>query len=289
MQVTKGIILAGGAGSRLYPLTVATNKHLLPLYSKPVIYYSLSTLMLAGIRDVLIISSKDSLPHIERLLGTGEKFGIKCSYCVQKEPNGLPEAFILAEEFLNNRPSMLILGDNFFYGNTLGNLLQSGINTANGAHLFLHPVQNPSAYGVATLDDKQSIQTVIEKPKNYASDLAITGLYLFDQTAPCYAKTLKPSDRGEIEITDLIRIYLRENRVSYSTLGRGYTWYDTGTPASILQVSNFVKIIETRQGLLISSPEEIALRLGYISKEQFHYLIEKMPDCLYKNCLKHFS
>jgi glucose-1-phosphate thymidylyltransferase len=286
MQVTKGIILAGGTGSRLYPLTVATNKHLLPLYSKPVIYYSLSTLMLAGIRDVLIISSKDSLPHIERLLGTGEKFGIKCSYCVQKEPNGLPEAFILAEEFLNNRPSMLILGDNFFYGNTLGNLLQSGINTANGAHLFLHPVQNPSAYGVATLDDKQSIQTVIEKPKNYASDLAITGLYLFDQTAPCYAKTLKPSDRGEIEITDLIKIYLRENRVSYSTLGRGYTWYDTGTPASMLQVSNFVETIETRQGLLVSSPEEIALRLGYISKKQFHYLIEKMPDCLYKNFLK---
>ena len=203
-----------------------------------------------------------------------------------KKPNGLPEAFILAEEFLNNHPSMLILGDNFFYGNKLSALLRSGINTANRAHLFLHSVENPSAYGVATLDDGQRIQTVVEKPKNYASNLAITGLYLFDQAAPCYAKTLKPSDRGETEITDLIKIYLRESCVSYSILERGCAWYDTGTSASLLQVSNFINTVETHQGVLVSSPEEIALRLGYISKEQFHCLIEKMPNCLYKARLK---
>lgn len=286
MQVTKGIILAGGTGSRLYPLTIAANKQLLPLYDKPVIYYPLSTLMLAGIRDILIISSERDLPHIEALLGTGEQFGIKCSYKVQKEPKGLPEAFILAEEFLENSPSMLILGDNFFYGNQLLNLLQDGLQEAQGAHLFLHPVDNPSAYGVLTLDANQNIQTIVEKPKDYVSNLAITGLYVFDANAPSYAKTLKPSSRGEIEITDLIKIYLQQKQLSYTLLGRGYVWYDTGTPSSLLQVSSFIEMLESRQGLLISSPEEIALRLGYISEEKLLQSIKKMPNCLYKNYLK---
>ena len=286
MQVKKGIILAGGTGSRLYPLTIAANKQLLPLYDKPVIYYPLSTLMLAGIRDILIISSERDLPHIEALLGTGEQFGIKCSYKVQDSPKGLPEAFIIAEEFLKGEASMLILGDNFFYGNSLQNLLQKAIGQTTGVHLFLHPVDNPSAYGVLVFDSNGDIKDIVEKPKDFISNLAITGLYLFDGNAPKYAKQLKPSQRGELEITDLIKLYLKQNKVSFSQLGRGYAWYDTGTPNTLLQVSSFVETIETRQGLLISSPEEIAFRLGYISKKELNCHIEKMPKCLYKNYLK---
>ena len=210
MQVTKGIILAGGTGSRMYPLTIAANKQLLPLYDKPVIYYPLSTLMLAGIRDILIISSERDLPHIEALLGTGEQFGIKCSYQIQTSPRGLPEAFILAEEFLASEASMMILGDNFFYGNQLLSLLQGAKSTFNGAHLFLHPVEKPSAYGVLKLDSTGRIQRIVEKPKDFISNLAITGLYLFDGNAAHYAKQLKPSPRGELEITDLINIYLKD-------------------------------------------------------------------------------
>ena len=289
MQVKKGIILAGGTGSRLYPLTIAANKQLLPLYDKPVIYYPLSTLMLAGIRDILIISSERDLPHIEALLGTGEQFGIKCSYKVQSAPRGLPEAFILAEEFLAGEASMMILGDNFFYGNLLQDLLQKAIKQTCGAHLFLHPVENPSAYGVLAFDSDGGIKNIVEKSKEFISNLAITGLYLFDSNAPKYAKQLKPSTRGELEITDLIRLYLEQNKVSFSQLGRGYAWYDTGTPNTLLQVSSFIEMIETRQGLLISSPEEIAFRLGYISKKELNCHIEKMPHCLYKNYLKNFS
>ena len=286
MQVKKGIILAGGTGSRLYPLTIAANKQLLPLYDKPVIYYPLSTLMLAGIRDILIISSERDLPHIEALLGTGEQFGIKCSYKVQDSPRGLPEAFIIAEEFLAGEPSMLILGDNFFYGNLLQDLLQKATSQTSGAHLFLHPVDNPSAYGVLAFTSDGTIKNIVEKPKEFISNLAITGLYLFDGNAPKYAKHLKPSQRGELEITDLIRFYLEQNQLSFSQLGRGYAWYDTGTPNTLLQVSSFIETIESRQGLLVSSPEEIALRLRYISEKKLLQSIEKMPESLYKNYLK---
>lgn len=282
MQVTKGIILAGGTGSRMYPLTIAANKQLLPLYDKPVIYYPLSTLMLAGIRDILIISSERDLPHIEALLGTGEQFGIKCSYQVQTSPRGLPEAFILAEEFLAGDASMMILGDNFFYGNQLLSLLRDAKSISNGAHLFLHPVDNPSAYGVLKLDSTEHIQCIVEKPKDFISNLAITGLYLFDGNVAHYAKQLKPSARGELEITDLINIYLKQSRVSFSRLGRGYVWYDTGTPTSLLQVGSFVETIESRQGLLVASPEEIALRLGYINLQNLQDWVNKMPNCLYK-------
>lgn len=282
MQVTKGIILAGGTGSRMYPLTIAANKQLLPLYDKPVIYYPLSTLMLAGIRDILIISSERDLPHIEALLGTGEQFGIKCSYQIQTSPRGLPEAFILAEEFLASDASMMILGDNFFYGNQLLSLLQDAKSTSVGAHLFLHPVDNPSAYGVLKIDASGRIQRIVEKPKDFVSNLAITGLYLFDGNVAHYAKQLEPSSRGELEITDLINIYLKENRVSFSRLGRGYVWYDTGTPTSLLQVGSFVETIESRQGLLVASPEEIALRLGYINLQNLQDWVNKMPNCLYK-------
>jgi len=286
MQVKKGIILAGGTGSRLYPLTIAANKQLLPLYDKPVIYYPLSTLMFAGIRDILIISSERDLPHIEALLRTGEQFGIKCSYQIQTSPRGLPEAFVIAEEFLAGEPSMLILGDNFFYGNLLQDLLQKAIKQTTGAHLFLHPVDNPSAYGVLAFDSDGTIKNIVEKPKDFISNLAITGLYLFDGNAPKYARQLKPSQRGELEITDLIRFYLEQNQLSFSQLGRGYAWYDTGTPNTLLQVSSFIETIETRQGLLISSPEEIAFHLGYISKDELNHHIGKMPECLYKRYLQ---
>lgn len=286
MQVKKGIILAGGTGSRLYPLTIAANKQLLPLYDKPVIYYPLSTLMLAGIRDILIISSERDLPHIEALLGTGEQFGINCSYAVQDSPKGLPEAFIIAENFLQGKASMLILGDNFFYGNSLQDLLRKAILQATGAHLFLHPVDNPGAYGVLSFDSNGNVKNIVEKPKEFISNLAITGLYLFDKNAPHYAKQLKPSARGELEITDLIKIYLEQNNISVSQLGRGYAWYDTGTPNTLLQVSSFIETIESRQGLLVSSPEEIAFHLGYISKGELSHYIGEMPECLYKSYLQ---
>ena len=288
MEVEKGIILAGGTGSRMYPLTIAANKQLLPLYDKPVIYYPLSTLMLAGIRDVLIISSEKDLPNIKALLKDGSQFGINCSYAVQNSPKGLPEAFIIAEDFLQGEASMLILGDNFFYGNSLQDLLRKAILQATGAHLFLHPVDNPSAYGVLSFDSNGNIKDIVEKPKEFVSNLAATGLYLLDKNAPYYAKQLKPSVRGELEITDLIKIYLEQNNISVSQLGRGYVWYDTGTPRTLLQVSSFIETIESRQGLLISSPEEIALNLGYISKDDLKYHIGKMPECLYKNYLRNF-
>lgn len=288
MKVKKGIILAGGTGSRLYPLTIAANKQLLPLYDKPVIYYPLSTLMLAGIRDVLIISSKKDLPNIQALFKDGKQFGINCSYAIQDAPKGLPDAFIIAENFLQGEASMLILGDNFFYGNSLHELLKKATSQTTGAHLFLHPVNNPSAYGVLAFDSQGNIKNIVEKPKEFVSNLAITGLYLFDGNASCYAKQLKPSARGELEITDLIRLYLKQNNVSFSQLGRGYVWHDTGTPTTLLQVSSFVAMLESRQGLLVSSPEEIALNLGYISENELKNHIEKMPECLYKNYLRDF-
>ncbi len=286
MFVKKGIILAGGTGSRLYPLNIAANKQLLPLYDKPVIYYPLSTLMLAGIRDILIISSEADLPRMHNLLGTGEQFGIHCSYQIQKSPRGLPEAFILAEEFLAGEAAMLILGDNFFYGNQLLSLLHASAENLDGAHLFLHPVDNPVAYGVLKLDKQNNIECIVEKPKNFVSNLAITGLYMFDKYAPQYAKQLKPSARGELEITDLINVYLQQNRVSYSKLGRGYVWHDVGTPSALLQVGFFVETIESRQGLLISSPEEIAYRLGYITLDQLTSSLNQIPSCLYKTYLQ---
>jgi len=286
MRVKKGIILAGGTGSRLYPLTLASNKQLMPLYNKPVIYYPLSTLMLAGIRDILIISSGKDLPNIKDLLGTGEQFGIKCSYAEQISPKGLPEAFLIAEEFLQNEASMLILGDNFFYGSQLCQVLNTATQKTHGTHLFLHPVENPSAYGVLQFNNHGKIEDIVEKPKEFISNLAITGLYVFDGDASKYAKELRPSLRGELEITDLIRLYLSRKKVSTSTLGRGYTWYDTGTANSLLKVSCFIKTIESRQGLLVCSPEEIALRLKYTSQTEFKKHIAKMPECMYKKHLE---
>lgn len=286
MDVNKGIILAGGSGSRLYPLSWATNKQLLPIYNKPVIYYPLTTLMLAGIKEICIISSKRDIVAIERLLGTGEQFGIQCVYKIQEHPRGLPEAFLIAEDFLKSEASMLILGDNFFYGNQLLKLLQLAKEQTTGAHLFLHPVDDPSAYGVISLNKDGSIQSVVEKPREYISNLAITGLYIFDHLAPQYTRKLTPSTRGELEITDLIKLYLNNNRLSYSTLGRGYVWHDTGTPQSLLQVSFYVEMIENRQGLLIASPEEVAFRLGYIDYNQFTRLVNNMVSCAYKQVLQ---
>ncbi|MDR2769713.1 MAG: NTP transferase domain-containing protein [Puniceicoccales bacterium] len=285
-KVSKGIILAGGNGSRLYPLTLATNKQLFPLYNKPVLYYPLTTLMLAGVRDILIISTERDLPAIQNLLGTGEQFGIQCSYKVQTSPRGLPEAFILAEDFLQNQPSFLILGDNFFYGHQLSSLLEQSIAITTGAHLFLHPVDNPSAYGVLETDANGCIKGIIEKPTTLVSNLAIAGLYIFDEQASTFAKRLKPSARGELEITDLIKHYWKQNQLTYSMLGRGYVWYDVGTPQALLQVGNYVEILETRQGLFIASPEEIALRLGYITLDDLKKYIDKVPLCTYRYYLE---
>ncbi|MDR0393385.1 MAG: NTP transferase domain-containing protein [Puniceicoccales bacterium] len=285
-KISKGIILAGGNGSRLYPLTLATSKQLFPLYNKPVLYYPLTTLMLAGIRDILIISTERDLPAIKNLLGTGEQFGIQCSYKAQTSPRGLPEAFILAENFLQGQSSFLILGDNFFYGHQLSSLLEQSITATTGAHLFLHPVDNPSAYGVLETDANGCIKGIIEKPTTLVSNLAITGLYIFDEQAPTFAKQLKPSARGELEITDLIKHYWKQNQLTYSMLGRGYVWYDVGTPQSLLQVGNYVEILETRQGLFIASPEEIALRLGYITLDDIQKYIDKTPQCTYRHYLE---
>lgn len=288
MKVTKGIILAGGTGSRLYPLTIAANKQLFPLYNKPVLYYPLSLLMLAGIRDVLIISTEKDRSTIQELLGDGERLGIHCSYAIQKAPRGLPDAFIVGETFLQNEPCMLVLGDNFLYGADLSNVLQTAIQQASGAHLFVHHVDDPSAYGIMTVDAHGSIQSIVEKPKNPQSNLGIIGLYIFDGNATAYAKQLYPSQRNELEIVDLIKKYQSNDTISYSQFGRGFTWYDTGNPDDLLEVGNFVRTIETRQGLLVASPEEIALRQHFISVQQFERQVADMPNGVYKKTLIKF-
>lgn len=277
---TKGIILAGGAGTRLSPITNITSKQLLLIYDKPLIYFPLSTLMLGGIRDILIISTSEHQSSFIKLLGDGSNLGLNIAYAIQDKPNGLAEAFIIGEEFINNQPSSLILGDNIFYGQGLGSAITSSIHSNGGATVFGSYVEDPSRYGVAVFDEHGRIQSIVEKPSNPLSNIAVTGLYVYDHTVVSKAKTLKPSSRGELEITDLNNIYLEECRLKLVRFGRGMAWFDTGTFDSLLDASYFIKTLQKRQNLRIGCLEEIAYRQNFINLDQLIDLVrkEKNPD-----------
>ncbi len=266
----KGIVLAGGAGTRLYPLTMVTSKQLLPVYDKPMIYYPLSILMLAGIREILIISTPEDTPRFEHLLGDGSAFGISLSYVVQPSPDGLAQAFLLGEEFIGDDCCAMILGDNIFYGNGFGKLLRAAVQDAQRgwATVFGYYVQDPERFGVVDFDAAGKVLSLEEKPKEPKSNYAVTGLYFYDNRVVKFAKQLRPSARGELEITDLNRLYLNEDALNVQLLGRGYAWLDTGTMESLLDAANFVHMIEKRQGIKISAPEEVAYNNGWISKDQ---------------------
>lgn len=266
----KGIILAGGSGTRLYPLTMVTSKQLLPIYDKPMIYYPLSTLMLAGIRDILIISTPTDLPNFERLLGDGSRYGVNLSYKVQPSPDGLAQAFTLGEDFIGDEPCAMVLGDNIFYGAGLGDHLKKAVEAAqNGqATVFGYYVNDPERFGIVEFDDNWHVISVEKKPKQPKSNYAITGLYFYDKRVVELAKQVKPSARGELEITDLNRMYLEDGTLNVQLLGRGYAWLDTGTMDTLVEAAEFVQVIEQRQGIMISAPEEIAYRHGWITREK---------------------
>ena len=281
----KGIILAGGRGTRLYPLTLAVSKQILPVYDKPMIYYPLSMLMLAGIRDILVISSPEDLPGFKRLLGDGGHWGMKFSYAEQAEPRGLADAFIVGEEFLAGERACLILGDNIFFGQGLPEDIQNASKLEKGALVFAYPVHDPERYGVIEFDEKGKAVSLEEKPKKPRSKFAVPGLYFYDERVVKFAKSLKPSARGEIEITDLNRIYMEIGELKVIPLGRGVAWLDAGTHESLLQASNFVQTVEERQGLMISSPEEVAYSMGFIDREQLKHLAEELGNTSYGNYL----
>ena len=274
----KGIILAGGHGTRLYPLTIGVSKQLLPVYDKPMVYYPLSMLMLAGIRDVLVISTPGDLPTFQRLLKDGSDLGMRFSYAEQAEPRGLADGLLVAREFIGQEPVALILGDNIFFGTGLASKLEAAAQLDDGALIFAYPVRDPERYGVVEFDEQNRAVSIEEKPKRPRSHYAVPGMYFYDNRAVEHASRLKPSARGELEITDLNCVYMRQGNLRVEVLGRGVAWLDAGTHGSLLQAANFVQAVEERQGMMISCPEEIAYRMGYIDRAQLRVLAEGLTN-----------
>ena len=285
-MIKKGIVLAGGLGTRMSPLTKAVNKQLLPIYDKPLIFYPISVLMLAGIKDILIIVNKGQLNQFRKLLDDGKRFGVKIRYAEQSKPKGLPDAFILGEKFIENKNVALILGDNFFYGQSLTSKLKKCVKLKNGCKILVHPVSKPEVYGVANINNKNKITALKEKPKNSKSNLAITGIYFFDNKVTEHSKSLKPSKRNELEIVDLLNKYKKKNKLKAEFLGRGGAWLDTGSIDDFYKTSSFVSALENRQGFKIACLEEIAFNNNWINKKQIKDSISFYGNCLYSNYLK---